>query len=136
MANVTGWGRGTWGDGTWGEPIPFVVSGVNATGAITSVASVSGVANVTVSGVTGTGAITSVASVTIGATVTVSSVNASAAINGVAVGIGTDVYVSGVSATGSVGVVNVWVPITPSQPGQDWGAITTSQTPSWTGIAA
>ena len=113
MANVNGWGRSTWGDGTWGEAVPFAVSGVTGTGAITSVASVTGAATVTVSGV-----------------------NASAAINGVAVGIGNDVYVSGVSATGSVGDVNVWVPITPSQPGQDWGAVTTSQTPSWTGIAA
>ena len=113
MASVTGWGRSTWGDGTWGGAAPVAVSGV-----------------------TGTGAITSVASVTGGATATVSGVNASAAINGVAVGIGKDVYVSGVSATGSVGNVNVWVSITPSQPAQDWDAVTTSQTPSWTGIAA
>ena len=113
MANVTGWGRGTWGDGTWGEPIPVVVSGVNATGAITSVASVSGAASVTVSGVNGTANVSSVVA-----------------------GIGVDVIVTGVSATGSVGNVNVWANISPSQPDQNWVAESTSQTPEWIVIAA
>lgn len=113
MANVTGWGRGSWGDGTWGEPIPVVVSGVNATGAITSVASVSAAANVTVSGV-----------------------SATANVNSVVVGIGAEVIVTGVSATGSVGNVNVWTSISPSQPDQNWVAESTSQTPEWTEIAA
>jgi|TARA_R110000803_G_scaffold149626_1_gene215062 hypothetical protein len=113
VANINGWGRGAWNDGSWGEPLSVVVSGVNGTGSITSVAGVSADANLTTSGV-----------------------HSTLNINGVSVGIGFTVNVSGVTATGDIGSVSIWSNIIPSQPSQDWQAVSTSQTPNWTGIAA
>ena len=47
----------------------------------------------------------------------------------------TNISVTGVAATGEVGVLNIWGEITPSQ-NSNFSAITPSQTPSWTDIAA
>jgi len=51
------------------------------------------------------------------------------------VGVKADISVTGVAGTGLVGTVNVWGQIIPSQNSQ-FSAITVSQTPSWTNIAA
>ena len=80
MANVTGWGRGAWDDGPWGEANPVVVTGVEGTGAVTTV-TISADANVTVTGVSATG---SIGSVTIiegsGVTVSITSVAGTGAV--------------------------------------------------------
>mgnify|MGYP001157098110 FL=1 len=69
--------------------------------------------------------------------VPVTGVEGTSAVGSVTVDIGTAVgiEVTGVAATGSAGVINIWGPIDPSQT-PNWAAISTSQTPNWTEIAA
>ena len=86
-----------------------------------------------VTGVAGTGAVGTVAD---GAVVTVTGPSAGTASVGTATSVGdANANVTGLSATGSVGSVLVWGEITPSQ-NSNFSAITPSQTPSWTDIAA
>ena len=59
MAIIAGWGRGTWSQGTWGEPIPVIVTGEAANGAVGTV-SVVAEANVPTTGLSATGAVGSV----------------------------------------------------------------------------
>ena len=92
-------------------PVDVAVTGVAATAAVGAVTS-TGAANVNITGVAGTSAI---------GTVTTTEFH--------------NISVTGLSATGSVGSVLVWGEITPSQ-NSNFSAITPSQTPSWTDIAA
>ena len=86
-----------------------------------------------VTGVAGTGAVGTVA---VGAVVTVTGPSAGTASVGIVTSTGdANATVTGLSATGSVGSVLVWGEITPSQ-NSNFSAITPSQTPSWTDIAA
>ena len=86
-----------------------------------------------VTGVAGTGAVGTVA---VGAVVTVTGPSAGTASVGTATSVGdANANVTGLSATGSVGSVLVWSEIIPSQ-NSNFSAITPSQTPSWTDIAA
>jgi hypothetical protein len=89
--------------------------------------------DVVVTGVAGTGAVTGVA---ISAVVSVAGPSAgTASVGSVTVEGDANATVTGLSATGSVGLVLVWGEITPSQ-NPNFSAITPSQTPSWTDIAA
>ena len=92
-------------------PVDVVVTGIAATGAVTSV-TIEGIANVSPIGIPATGAV---------GTVTIDNKNIFS--------------VTGVSATGAVGSVNVWDLITPSQ-SSGFSAITPSQSPNWEEIAA
>ena len=92
-------------------PVDVAVTGVAATAAVGAVTS-TGAANVNITGVAGTSAI---------GTVTTTEFH--------------NISVTGLSATGSVESVLVWGEITPSQ-NSNFSAITPSQTPSWTDIAA
>ena len=86
-----------------------------------------------VTGVAGTGAVGTVA---VGAVVTVTGPSAGTASVGTVTSEGdANANVTGLSATGSVGSVLLWGQIIPSQNSQ-FSAITVSQTPSWTNIAA
>ena len=53
MSSVTGWGRGTWSSAAWGTSLPVELTGVSATGSVTSVTIVAE-ANITLTGVVGT----------------------------------------------------------------------------------
>ena len=89
--------------------------------------------DVVVTGVAGTGAVGIVA---ISAVVSVAGPSAgTASVGSVTVEGDANANVTGLSATGSVGSVLVWGEITPSQ-NSNFSAITPSQTPSWTNIAA
>jgi hypothetical protein len=59
MAAITGWGRGTWSQGPWDEPIPVILTGEAATGAVGSVAVVAE-ANIPVTGLEATSGVGSV----------------------------------------------------------------------------
>ena len=85
-----------------------------------------------VTGVAGTGAVGTVA---VGAVVSVTGVAGTSAVGSVTVIQKHNISVTGVAGTGLVGTVNVWGQIIPSQNSQ-FSAITVSQTPSWTNIAA
>ena len=85
-----------------------------------------------VTGVAGTGAVGTVA---VGAVVSVTGVAGTGAVGSVTVIQKHNISVTGVAGTGLVGTVNVWGQIIPSQNSQ-FSAITVSQTPSWTNIAA
>ena len=54
MANINGWGRGTWGEGAWSTGFPVPVTGLAATGGLSSV-TVTAAADVPVTGLAGTG---------------------------------------------------------------------------------
>jgi len=86
-----------------------------------------------VTGVVGTG---DVGTVAIAAVVTVTGPSAGTASVGAVTSEGdANATVTGLLATGSVGSVLVWGQIVPSQT-SNFSAITVSQTPSWTNIAA
>ena len=86
-----------------------------------------------VTGVAGTGAVGTVA---VGAVVTVTGPSAGTASVGTVTSTGdANATVTGLSAAGLAGSVLVWGEITPSQ-NSNFSAITPSQTPSWTDIAA
>ena len=48
---------------------------------------------------------------------------------------GTTLTLTGVSATGAIGNVNIWALIDTSQT-PNWAAISTSQTPNWENVSA
>tara|TARA_R100001369_G_scaffold36275_1_gene61662 strand:- start:163 stop:489 length:327 start_codon:yes stop_codon:yes gene_type:complete len=85
-----------------------------------------------VTGVAGTGA---VGTVGVKADISVTGVAGTSAVGTVTVIQKHNISVTGVAGTGLVGTVNVWGQIIPSQNSQ-FSAITVSQTPSWTNIAA
>ena len=75
--------------------------------------------------------------VSIDSEVDVTGVSGTSAVGSVTVvqGEGITVELTGVAATGSAGVINIWGSISDSQT-PSWTAISDSQTPSWTEIAA
>ena len=114
MAIVSGWNRGTWNQGAWNTEIPVEVTGVSAA------ASAGSVTIAFITNITGVSATTSTGSPTL---VTNSLLTP-----------------SGVSAATSVGSPIIWMTINTSQEPHfgagDWSNISTTQTPSWTEIAA
>ena len=126
--NVTfeGWNSITqgWGDGTWGEDLAFT----GLTGSVGSVTVVQGSGiTVTVTGLAGTSAVGSVTIVEgsgVTVTVTGNSVTATAGNTTETAGGGISVGVTGAGVTASTNGVLIW------------SAVDTSQTPSWTDIAA
>jgi hypothetical protein len=156
MANITGWGRGTWTQGAWNSAIPVAVTQSAATSALGSVVVVPSIeAPVTQSTATGAVGTTSfVGSVSVAVTqgamtsaigsesVTAdSNVTASTNLSTGAVGtvhaptFSIGVFPVGLSAIGSTGEENVWGLIDTAQT-SNFSAITVSQTPNWTKIAA
>jgi len=105
MANITGWGRGTWSQGAWDEPIPVVLTGESATGAVGSVTAI-GVANVPTTGLQAT---TGVGSVTVSAdaNVAVTGETATASAGSVVVTGEANVFPTTVIATGAVGTATI-----------------------------
>ena len=89
-------------------------------------------ADVAVTGVAGTGA---VGTVSVEADIQVTGVAGTSAVGSVTLIEKHNISVTGVAGTGFVGTANVWGQIIPSQNSQ-FSAITISQTPSWTNIAA
>ena len=106
------------------------ISGTSAVGSITTV----GEANISVTGVAGTSALGNIFSTNVGVSATASVNSATAATVGTA-----NVSVTGVSATGLVTAITdfpvVWGQIIPSQTPR-FSAISPSQDPSWTDVAA
>jgi hypothetical protein len=105
MAAITGWGRGTWSQGPWDAPIPVIVTGEAATGAVGSV-TVIGVANVPVVGLAVTGGVGSVV-VTADANVNVTGETATGGVGSVVVTADAVVEPTGLAGTGGVGSVTV-----------------------------
>ena len=109
------------------------VTGVSGTSAVGSVTTV-GAANISVTGVSGTSALGNIFSTNVGMSATASVNSTTVTSRGKA-----NVYVTGVSATGVVALLIdfpvVWGQIIPSQT-SNFSAISPSQTPSWTDIAA
>jgi hypothetical protein len=105
MAIISGWGRGTWSQGTWGEPIPVVVTGEAATGAVGSVVVVAE-ANVPVTGLEATGGVGTVL-VSAAANVAVTGLEATGVDGNVTVVAAANVFPTGVEATGAAGTVTV-----------------------------
>ena len=89
-------------------------------------------ADVAVTGVAGTGA---VGTVSVEADIQVTGVSGTSAVGSVTLIQKHNISVTGVSGTSAVGSVLVWGQIIPSQ-NSNFSAITPSQTPSWTNIAA
>jgi len=134
-----GWGRGTWGSGTWGQELPVTVTGNGVTASVGSVAvaigvdvtgnvATSSVGSVTAAGgsaftVTGNVATSAVGSVTvpIGANATPSGNELTAQAGSVTVieGSGVIIVETGFELSASVGSVNVWGKIIPTQDA-DW----------------
>ena len=133
-AVISGWNRGTWNQGLWGESIPFGISGVSAATAVGSPTIVF------VTNATGVSAATAPGSPTyiLDMVFTTSGVSAATALGSTEVDI--IEVISGVSATTSVGSPVIWMTINTSQEPHfgagDWSNISTTQTPSWTEIAA
>jgi hypothetical protein len=134
MSSITGWNRGTWNQGTWGYPLPVEVTGVSST------ASVGSVTIAFVTNATGVSSATAVGSPTLVTNSLLTPAGVSAASQ-----IGTSEVdfvfrVDGVSATASVGNPVIWMTINTSQEphfgADDWSSISTTQTPTWTEIAA
>tara|TARA_R110000764_G_scaffold214790_1_gene301334 strand:- start:47 stop:451 length:405 start_codon:yes stop_codon:yes gene_type:complete len=134
MAIVSGWNRGTWNQGAWNTEIPVEVTGVSAA------ASAGSVTIAFVTDITGVSATTSTGSPTLvtNSLLTPSGVSAATAIGSTEVDIVE--VISGVSAATSVGSPIIWMTINTSQEPHfgagDWSNISTTQTPSWTEIAA
>ena len=97
-----------------------------------AIASRGGLSPVVVTGVSATGSVTSVV-VSLPKTVVVTSVSATGGVGSVTLSLSTNVSVTGVSATGGVGSVNVWGIITPSQ-SPSYSAISPSQSPSYSAV--
>jgi len=109
------------------------VTGVSGTSAIGSV-TVVGIGNVSVTGVSGTSALGNIFSTNVGMSATASVNSATVDSSGEA-----NIEVTGVSATGLVTAITdfpvVWGQIIPSQT-PNFSAISPSQDPSWTDVAA
>jgi len=127
---ISGWNRGTWNQGAWGESIPFVISGVSSSTAV-GTATVEFTTNVTgVSSSTAVGTPT----FSLEMVVTPSGVSSSTAAGSIN-------YLYSFSIEGAetavtaVGITQTWTKIDPSQVA-GWGAISTTQAPNWTQIAA
>ena len=105
MADITGWGRGTWSQGAWDEPIPVVLTGESATGAVGTVTA-TGEANVPTTGLQAT---TGVGSVTVSAdaNVGVTGLFATGAVDSVTVTGEANVFPTTVTATGAVGTATI-----------------------------
>jgi hypothetical protein len=133
---ISGWNRNTWDSGTWGEALPVEITGVSSATAVGSTTIVFATS------VTGVSAATAVGSPTYAIvsniTLTPSGVSAATAIGSTEVDI--IEVISGVSAIASVGSPVIWMTIDTSQEpnfgADDWSNISTTQTPSWTEIAA
>jgi hypothetical protein len=112
------------------------VTGVSATASVDSSAvGITGFANISVTGVAGTSALGNIFTTNVGLSSTASVNSATVSATGDA-----NISVTGVSATGQIGagtgeVFPVWGQIIPSQT-SNFSAISPSQTPSWTNIAA
>ena len=128
VAAFQGWNSSLqgWNTGTWNTNVAYTVT---ATGAIGS-STVVGAAN----GVAGTSALGNIFSTNVGVSATASVNSATAVTVGEA-----NVEVTGVSATGLVTAITdfpvVWGQIIPSQT-SNFSAISPSQDPSWTDVAA
>ena len=146
-SSLQGWNTGTWntnvaytvtatgaiGSSTVVGAANVSVTGVAGTSAIGSV-TVVGIGNVSVTGVAGTSALGNIFSTNVGVSATASVNSATAVTVGEA-----NVEVTGVSATGLVTAIAdfpvVWGQIIPSQT-SNFSAISPSQDPSWTDVAA
>ena len=131
---ISGWNRGTWNQGAWNEALPIAITGVSAAAA-TGSPTIAFVTNATgVSAATALGAPTYILDMVF----TTSGVSAATAIGSTEVDIVE--VISGVSAATSVGSPIIWMTINTSQEPHfgagDWSNISTTQTPSWTEIAA
>tara|TARA_R110002074_G_scaffold35137_1_gene96051 strand:- start:647 stop:1381 length:735 start_codon:yes stop_codon:yes gene_type:complete len=131
---VSGWNRGTWNQGAWNDALPIAITGVSAATAVGSPI----VAFVT--NATGVSAATAVGSPTVNSDMVFipSGVSAATAVGSTEVDI--IEVISGVSAVASVGSPIIWMTVNTSQEphfgADDWSNISTTQTPSWTEIAA
>ena len=111
---VSGWNRGTWNQGAWNDALPIAITGVSAA--------------------------TAVGSPTVNSDMVFipSGVSAATAVGSTEVDI--IEVISGVSAVASVGSPIIWMTVNTSQEphfgADDWSNISTTQTPSWTEIAA
>jgi|19_taG_2_1085344.scaffolds.fasta_scaffold15506_2 hypothetical protein len=135
MANITGWGRSTWSSGTWDEPVPVIVTGVAGTTGLGD-ESISVDISFAVTGVAGTTGLGN-ETVNLDFVVSVTGIAGTATLGDETIvqGTGQDVTETGLSATGSVGSVNIWSTLSPSQTAS-WTELTPSQTASWEEIAA
>ena len=112
------------------------VTGVSATASVDSSAvGITGFANISVTGVAGTSALGNIFTTNVGLSSTASVNSATVSATGDA-----NISVTGVSATGEVGagtgeVFPTWGQIIPSQT-SNFSAISPSQNPSWTDVAA
>lgn len=138
--NFSGWNSITqgWGDAGWGQDASFV--GATASVGTVSVSLGTGVI-VSVSGLSSTSAVGSPAvNQGDGANVSLTGfeINATAGNTTETAGGGISVGVTGVGVTLSSSVILIWGEIDTTQPlpAPQWTAVNTSQTPTWTEIAA
>ena len=129
MAIVSGWDRGTWNQGAWNTEIPVEITGVSAVASAGSVTYEQGI------NVTGVSAAASAGSFTLVTNNTLSPAGVSAVASAGSVTYQYTVTIEGVSASATVGHPMIWTVIDPSQLAR-WGDISTTQTPTWTEIAA
>ena len=134
MAIVSGWNRGTWNQGAWNTEIPVEITGVSAAASAGSVTYVQGI------NVTGVSAAASAGSFTFVTNNILSPAGVSAAASAGSVTYQYTLTIEGVSAIASVGNPVIWMTINTSQEphfgADDWSNISTTQTPTWTEIAA
>ena len=131
MALITGWDRSTWNSGAWNSPVPVELTGVSAASAVGSVSAIVSV-NVSVTGASAASAVGSPTIIT-NSILSVTGVSAASGIGSVQINFA--FTVEGVSAEGLVNNVLIWNVIDTSQT-SNFSEISTSQTPSWTEIAA
>tara|TARA_R110000824_G_scaffold171098_1_gene348610 strand:- start:1617 stop:2006 length:390 start_codon:yes stop_codon:yes gene_type:complete len=129
MAIVSGWDRGTWNQGAWNTEIPVEITGVSAA------ASAGSVTIAFITNVTGVSAAAGVGSPTLITNSLLTPAGVSAAASAGSVTYQYTVTIEGVSASATVGHPMIWTVIDPSQLAR-WGDISTTQTPTWTEIAA
>ena len=134
----TGWNSAlrAWNTSTWNTSAAYPVT---ATASVNSdTVAVTGAANVSVTGVAGTSVVDAVTVVGL-ANVSVTGVAGTSALGSVSTTRGDKAFVTGVSGTGLVTAVAdfpvIWGQIIPSQT-SNFSAISPSQTPSWTDVAA
>ena len=134
MAIVSGWDRGTWNQGAWNTEIPVEITGVSAA------ASAGSVTIAFITNVTGVSAAAGVGSPTLITNSLLTPAGVSAAASAGSVTYQYTITIEGVSATASVGNPVIWMTINTSQEphfgADDWSSISTTQTPTWTEIAA
>ena len=132
VAAFQGWNSSLqgWNTGTWNTNVAYTVT---ATGQIGSAASVVNI-GVAPTGVSGTSALGDIFTTNVGLSSTASVNSATVDSRGEA-----NIFVAGVSATGLVTAITdfpvVWGQIIPSQT-SNFSAISPSQDPSWTDVAA